>query len=391
MITTEAWVLSEGPPEDTKQVGRKGEKPPARVRGELVLEPFAFDDPKEHEILVEPIYGCWQGNMEHAIDRSPIDICRARGEPKVVIGNSGIARVVRVGSAVKGIREGDLGIPGDCVLDEFDYMVGAYGYDAPNTIGMLAKQTKVKEFYKLPDRSKYSLQQWAAWSLRYPTAWSNWQVALGALRLQLNEKQLPVPHVWGWGGGSTFAELDLARLQGCDATMISGSHVEEIAARGIRALDRHGLGIIDFDERRFAMDEEYRKQYTAGEKAMLGQVKSITKRGVSIFVDYIGSAVYRMTMKALARQGVIATAGWKLGMLTPVNRAVECIARHVHVFTHFANVEEMYPAMAFAEERGWMPEGEIPLYAWEDIPKLVEDFRENRIASYFPLFAVNPA
>ena len=32
----------------------------------------------------------------------------------------------------------------------------------------------------------------------------------------------PIPHVWGWGGGTTFAELDLARRHGCHTVMLSG-------------------------------------------------------------------------------------------------------------------------------------------------------------------------
>ncbi|MCX5747614.1 MAG: zinc-binding alcohol dehydrogenase family protein [Proteobacteria bacterium] len=274
--------------------------------------------------------------------------------------------------------------------DEFGYMKGAHGYDSPNTVGFLAKTTKlhVSTLHKLPENSRFSLRQWAAFSLRYLTAWSNWHVALGALRLQLSEQDLPVPHVWGWGGGTTLAELSLARLQGCAATMITGSHVEAIQAKGITALDRHKLGILDFDERRFGTEDDYRQQYLAGEKQFLREVKAITGRGVSIFVDLIGSPVHRMTLKSLARQAVITTAGWKLGMLTPVNRAVECLSRHVHVFTHYVRASEAAPAIAFAELHGWMPEDRSPVYRWDDIPTLVTDYRDNKIASYYPLFEV---
>ena len=39
------------------------------------------------------------------------------------------------------------------------------------------------------------------------TAWSNWELAYGTLRLLLNENDLPHPQVWGWGGGVTLGEL----------------------------------------------------------------------------------------------------------------------------------------------------------------------------------------
>lgn len=195
--------------------------------------------------------------MGHALDRVPIDICRARSEAKVVLGNSGIAQIIAVGPAVSHVREGDFCLfGGACPQDEFGYMTRAHAYDAPNTVGLLAKISKAPGamFTKLPETSRFSLRQWAAFSLRYPTAWSNWKVALGALRLQVGEEELPCPHVWGWGGGTTLAELRLAQIEGCASTMISGTdgHLAEIRRAGMRALDRRELGIIDFDEQRYA-------------------------------------------------------------------------------------------------------------------------------------------
>lgn len=386
-------MLHEGPEENVSAGGRKGDFHAARARAELQLESFEFEELASEEVLFEPIYGAWEGNMGHAIDRSPIDICRARGERTVVLGNSGVARVLRTGSEVKNLCEGDLCLFGGVYpADEFGYMTLAHGFDAPNTVGLLSKRSKANAamLTKLPRDSRYTARQWAAFSLRYLTAWSNWRVAIGALRLQLSEAELPRPHVWGWGGGTTHAELRLAALQGCAVTMISGSdgHLEEIRRSGLLALDRRELGIVDFDERRYAKDEAYRTEFLAGEKRFLAQVKAITGRGVSIFVDYIGSPVNRLTMKSLAREGVLTTAGWKLGMCLPVNRATECIKRHVHVFTHYVRASEVGPAVAFAEEHGWIPEDNMPVYKWEDIPKLTEDYRRNEIQSYYPLYEV---
>lgn len=47
-----------------------------------------------------------------------------------------------------------------------------------------------------------------------------------------------------------------------------------------------------------------------------------------IFIDNIGQSVYRLTMKGVGRQGVIATSGWKTGSMLPVLRANECQQRH---------------------------------------------------------------
>jgi hypothetical protein len=84
MITTEAWVLHRGP---------SGEPGPA----ELKKERFTFPDIMEYEVLAEPIYGSWEGNMTHALARDPVDVCRQRCEEKVVLGNAGVVRALKTG------------------------------------------------------------------------------------------------------------------------------------------------------------------------------------------------------------------------------------------------------------------------------------------------------
>src|SRR5215216_6680284 len=98
IITTEAWVVNQGP---------DGANPRKQVPGELRKESFSFPDITEYEVLAEPIYGCWEANMTHALERRPIDICRDRGEEKVVIGNAGIVRILKAGSSVTTAKEGD--------------------------------------------------------------------------------------------------------------------------------------------------------------------------------------------------------------------------------------------------------------------------------------------
>src|SRR5678816_2712349 len=114
--TTEAWVLSAGPEKK-------------RVPGALRLETYALPDLGPHDVLVRPLYGCWEGNMTHALERSPVDVCRQRGEARMVPGNSGAVEVVEPGSAVTGLQAGDRCIVfGNAVHDRHGYMMKALAY-----------------------------------------------------------------------------------------------------------------------------------------------------------------------------------------------------------------------------------------------------------------------
>ena len=385
MIDTQAWVLHEGP------AGAGC----ALDSGEFRLEQFTFSRPGEDELLVEPLFGSWEGNMSHALARRPIDICRRRREPRVVIGNSIVVRVLQAGPANPEIHEGAVGILySGYTSDEHGYTVSAHGYDAPGTIGGLAKRIKIpaRNFVPLPEGSTHDLARWAAFSVRYLTAWSNWRVALGAYRLQMSAADDASPHVLGWGGGSTFAELDLARRQGCRVAMIAGND-ERLAAlerADILGLDRRKFPAIEFDERRYTGDESYRRDYQDSERVFLTTVRGWSGgRGVAVMIDYIGAPVIRASLKAIGRQGVFTSAGWLLGMHTPINRAVECIARHVHVFTHFIRRSECAEARESAASTGWLPEVS-EIYDWEDVPRLARDAAAGTLRTYFPVYRVNP-
>src|SRR5262245_59449414 len=118
-IVTEAWVLPSG-------------------SGALEQRTVDLGELGRDEALVEPLLGCWEGNMTHAVRRQPVDIARARGEPFVILGNSGVVRVLAVGEDVKTLGEGD-----ECVvfanggIDPHGYMETVYAYDAKNTFGIL--------------------------------------------------------------------------------------------------------------------------------------------------------------------------------------------------------------------------------------------------------------
>jgi NADPH:quinone reductase-like Zn-dependent oxidoreductase len=387
MIKTEAWVLYEG-----AQKGNPGDS----VAGELRREEYTFPDITEWEVLAEPIYGCWEGNMSHAIERDPVDICRQRGEEKVVIGNAGVVRVLKTGSAVTSVEEGDLCLVFcNGVWDKLGYPKKILAYDAPGTVGLLTKQTKLHErnLIKIPPDTRHDLQQWAAFSLRYITAWANWKVAYGCLRLQLGEDANPSPFVWGWGGGVTLAELALAKFSNCRVAMISSEdeRLELIRQTGITPIDRRQFSDLHFDQDRYQSDTAFKEAYQQSEEIFLSTVKEHTQgSGVSIFIDFIGLPVFRATLKALARPGIITTAGWKEGMNLSTVRAIECMKWHTHVHTHYARYDEGLEAVRFAEEKQWMPPLDGEIYGWDDIPGLAQAHVEGKVSSYFPVYQVNP-
>ena len=383
VIKTEAWVLHMGP-----------ERPEPAI---LMKEDFSFPDITEDEVLVEPIYGCWEANMTHAINRKPVDICRLRRESRVVLGNSGVVQVLCTGASVKHLHAGDLCLYfGAELTDPSGYMLKAPGYDAPGSVGLLAKQVKLRsgQIIPLPKQTRYSLRQWAAFCLRYLTAWSNWHVAYGAWRLQTSKEEVPDEQtfVWGWGGGVVLAELTLAKLKGCQVFMISSQdkRLKLIQDMGITPVDRRLFSALDFDEEQYKLDPAYKQRYLEAEKAFLDLAREYTNgSGVSIFIENIGMPVFRATAKALARQGVVTTCGWKKGMNLQLVRAIECINRHIHVHTHYARYAESVAAITFAEETGWIPPDTTEVYGWEDIPQLAGDYSAGTITSYFPLFQVN--
>lgn len=70
MEAFDAWVLPSGR-------GRPGG--PAQ----LVRDVFTHASCDEDEALVEPIDGCWEANMTHALLRSPVDVAPLRGQDRL--------------------------------------------------------------------------------------------------------------------------------------------------------------------------------------------------------------------------------------------------------------------------------------------------------------------
>jgi NADPH:quinone reductase-like Zn-dependent oxidoreductase len=377
-----AWFLYAGTGSDVGQLAQ------------LVQEEFELSDIADDELLAEPLYGCWEGNMNHALLRKPIDICKQRGERRVVLGNAGIVRVLEVGRDVKGLRPGQLGmIFSGSKIDALGYTERVWAYDAPGTIGCLATRVILRphEIVPIPENTRHSLPQWAAFSVRYVTAWANWSLAYGTFRLLVSKDEFPSPNVWGWGGGTTLAELDLAQRHGCTTVMLSGDdrRLEAIARTGVTPLDRRQFGELRYDERQFATDATYRKTYVEAEAKFLHEVRLRTGGAmVQIFVDYIGTPVFRATLKALSRQGIITSAGWKEGMVISFLRAMECIGQHQHINTHYGRHSQGVEAVAYGEAEGWMPVADPRIYGFDEIPELARRFSSGDVG-LFPVYSVN--
>ncbi|WP_427164373.1 zinc-binding alcohol dehydrogenase family protein [Streptomyces sp. C1-1] len=385
----EAWVLRSGATAGSHDGG---------PGGALCRDRFPFGPLEEGEALVEPILGSWEANMDHALTRSPIDVCSSRGEDSVVLGNLGVVRVLDVhrGGRDLPVREGDL-----CLLmpfgkrDRYDYAELAYAYDCPGTIGLLARRTKLdaRLLLTVPDGTAYSLAQWATYG-RYFTAWDNWHKAYGCWRTQVADDD-PAGHlVFGWGGGVAFAELLLARRAGFRVAMTAGSdeRLAFLRENGIIPVDRRRFPDLSLPGPRERADRDLHRRRRTSVKGFLELVDDLSEgHGASIFVDNIGEPLYDVTLAALAREGVVTTCGWKAGMRVSHLRGAESISRHIHVNTHVWRLPDSPGIRDFMEAEGWIaPKGSDVIYDFDQVPELADDYANGRIGSYFPLYRVNP-
>ncbi len=379
--TTEAWVLHKQALHDNRP-------------GELRRAEIRLPEIGDHDVLAEPIYGCWEANMTHALERRPVDLCYLRAEEFVVLGNAGVVRVLKKGPAVTNCNVGDVCVFGPIgTHDEYGHTIRVHGYDESGSIGMLAKRVVWHErmLSPVPKNSRYPLERWAGWSVRYGTAWDNWSLTHAVWKLLQGPGA--ETYVWGWGGGVALATLQLARYFGCHTAMIA-SWDERLALlrhENIKPVDRRQFLDLDFNEERFKTDRAYVRRYLAAERTFLKIVEELTDgKGVSIFMDNIGTPVVRATTRALGRTGVITTTGWKCGKTISYDRARECIARHIFVHSHGCSREAGLRGIAFSEEHGWLPPENPTVYAWDDIPQLAADYASSRLADYAPLYCVNP-
>lgn len=401
MEKTEAWVLRRG--------GRHRHDP-----GEL--ERMVIDLPElgETDVLAEPIYGCWEANMTHALERDPVDVCLYRREPWIVLGNAGVLRILATGPAVTRCQVGDLCITLPAVeMDEFGHTTKVLAYDGRHTVGTLSKRVVWdqdlleplvwKEAYRDQYRAlgfdpettatRHSIKRWAGFPIRYTTAWDNWKLSFRVWRGHYDEAEMPPTYVLGWGGGVAFAELQLAREQGCQVAMTASTdqRLALLEAHGITPIDRRLFEGMNEEEEKDLADPTFRSRHHKAQKAFLDWVKAWTGgRGVSIFIDNIGATLFPTTLRSLGRMGIITTSGWRRGKVITYDRTTTTIGRQILIHSHGCQAREGLPAALYAETRGWLPPEGGEEYAWDDIPKLADDFSNGRLETYFPLYQVNP-
>jgi NADPH:quinone reductase-like Zn-dependent oxidoreductase len=385
MISTDAWVLYAGPETETAR---------QPIPGELRRETFTFPDLDDDEVLVEPLYGSWEANLDHALSRNPVDICRQRREEKIVLGNGALVRVIERGRNVKSLGEGDV-----CMVmpfgkrDENGFAELVFAYDAPGTIGVMARRTKVHadNLVPLPSGSRHSLLRWTTYG-RYFTAWDNWKVASACWRAQLPHADPEKHLVFGWGGGTTLAELALAKREGFRVAMTASNdaRLREIAELGITPVDRRRFPNLAYDEKRYRDDPEYRTAYKASEHVLLETIAELSDgKGVSIFLDNLGGGLYRATMRAIGRTGIVSTVGWKTGMRLWNLRATECINRRLHVHTHAWRHGDSETIRDFQEATDWIGPEPTEVFDFDDVPKLADAYLHGRVETYFPIYRVN--
>jgi NADPH:quinone reductase-like Zn-dependent oxidoreductase len=273
--------------------------------------------------------------------------------------------------------------------DAHGYVQTVCAFDEPNTMGCLAERFLVKptQLVPLPEGTGIAPSRWASFPVRYATARSNWRVALGAWRLQMADVPAEQMHVWAWGGGVAYAELLLARAIGCRTAMLhSGAERGRmIREAGITPIERSPFALLSTDVP--AGDRKTLVARGRVEHAFLRLVEEMTGGAkVSIFIDNIGGPVVGSTLRALGRQGVLATTGWKHGLDIEFNRAIACINRQLLVNTHACSLAECAEAVRYAVENDWLPPQQERIYRWDEIPALADDHAAGRIATYFPTF-----
>ena len=156
---TRAWIL------------RRGEDGQPRQEGKLELVTMSLPPATDDDILVETLYGSWEANMTHALRRDPIDVCRRLGQDWIVLGNSGVVRVLANSRNAAGPNEGTVCnfVPIGKV-DRSGYVKTVCAYDEPGTMGVLAERLYLKpsQLIALPEKAKVDLVRWASFPNSVP-------------------------------------------------------------------------------------------------------------------------------------------------------------------------------------------------------------------------------
>jgi len=304
-------------------------------------------------------------NLAHAALADTVHISELRGG-KIYPGNSALGEVVEVGSEVRDFSIGDIAIT-HCngAPDRFGFPKTIWAYDTPDSIGWYGEEVVVEDWQIVLAPLDCGLNLWeiAALPLRAPTAYHLWRRAEGIFRLKVPEERCATLNVMGFGGGVSELFLMLARSKGHHAYFCSGSKERR------DALEKFGVQPIDQKVyNRFASRDD--------SKAFTKEVRSLTGgEGMHLICDMLRGPVFDAGFAAVAREGVIVSAGWQLTREVKFNSAAASIKQITLDHTHY---ETLYGVAAATELYGsvFKPTIHHEIYPFEDLPRALVDMHE---------------
>ena len=305
-------------------------------------------------------------NLAHAALADTVHISELRGG-KIYPGDSALGGVTEVGSEVTDFSVGDIAIT-HCngQPDRFGFPKTIWAYDTPDSIGWYAEEVVVEDWQIVQAPLDCGLNLWeiAALPLRAPTAYHLWRRAEGIFRLKVPEERCATLNVMGFGGGVSELFLMMAAAKGHNAYFCSGSKERR------DALEK--FGIIPIDQKvynRFASRDD--------SKAFMKEIKRLTGgEGMHLICDMLRGPVFDAGFSAVAREGVIVSAGWQLTREVKFNSAAASIKQITLDHTHY---ETLYGVGAATELYGsvYKPTIHHEIYPFEDLPRAIVDMQEN--------------
>ncbi|MEE3326152.1 MAG: zinc-binding alcohol dehydrogenase family protein [Myxococcota bacterium] len=318
-----------------------------------------------HDVRMKILAVSAEHNLAHAALADTVHISELRGG-KIYPGNSALGEVIEVGSAVTDFSVGDIAIT-HCngEPDRFGFPKTIWAYDTADSIGWYAEEVVVEDWQIVaaPLESGLNLWEIAALPLRAPTAYHLWRRAEGIFRLKVPEERCSTLNVMGFGGGVSELFLMLARSKGHNAYFCSGSKERR------DALEK--FGVIPIDQKaynRFASRDD--------SKAFMKEVRKLTSgEGMHLICDMLRGPVFDAGFAAVARQGVIVSAGWQLTREVKFNSAAASIKQITLDHTHY---ETLYGVAAATELYGsvFKPTIHHEIYPFEDLPRALVDMHE---------------
>ncbi len=305
-------------------------------------------------------------NVDHAALADTVNIAEVRGG-KIYPGNSAVGEVLAVGDQVKRFK------PGDIVLthcngqpDRLGYPQRIWAYDTDDSIGWYAEEAVVEDWQLVPAPLECGLSLWqmAALPLRAPTAYHLWRRAIGIFRLKVPREHLATLNVMAFGGGVGECFLMLARSEGHNAFVCSGSpdRREALEQLGITGIDQQAFN-------RFASRDDVRtfsretRRLTGGEQ-------------MHIVCDMLRGPCFDAGLAVAARCGVNVSAGWLLSQVVSYNSTLMSVKQVTIDHTHFETLAGVEAATQLYG-KVFKPTIHKEVYPFEDLPRCMAEMHAN--------------